>query len=202
MKRPSILIFVSILLFLPAVWASDPPSVEEYGIYSTVIEKLYIGQNTKLVVISDKTSVDMLRSDSWGFLRKSIQERRKETGIWSTAALAKMSPAVFEDFKARNNDNSSIHNAAILLSVKNVTVDQATLSTQNKSEYWDSFYRRFPDSPGLIHVSRVGFDREAKQALVYIGRTCGFLCGDGYLVLLVSEHGKWTIEGKYMCWVS
>ena len=126
MKRPSIRLFVSILLFLPALWASDRPTMEEYGIYSTVIEKLYVGQKTNLVVISDQTSVDMLRSDSWGFLTESIQKRSKETGMWSTAALAKLSPATFEDFKARNNETSNIQNA-IFLSVKNVTVDQATL---------------------------------------------------------------------------
>jgi len=202
MKRSCIRLFVSVLIFLSVLWASDQPSVEEYRIYSSVLEKLYVGQETKLVVISDQTSVDMLRLDSWDFLNKSIQSRRKETGIWSTAALAKMSPAAFEDFKARNKDTSNIQHASISLSVKNVTIDQATLLTKNESEYWESFYRKFPDSPGLIYVSRVGFDRTAKQALVYVGRTCGFLCGDGYLVLLEEEHGKWTIKGKYLCWVS
>lgn len=209
MKNNCLRVVTFIVLFIPFLYAkellvSDQPTSEEYGIYSIVVQQVYVWPETKLVVIGHQTTVDMLSLDSWHLFSESLEQRRsrKETGIWSAAGLADMTAAVFADFKTRNAENSSLRSEAILLSVKNVLIDPGTLSAGKNGDYWEHFYKRFPDSPGLIRLSRVGFDRKAKQALVYVGRGCGFLCGDGYLVLLAEHSGTWTIVGKYLCWVS
>ncbi len=48
--------------------------------------------------------------------------------------------------------------------------------------------KRYPNSQGTMTLSRVGFNRNIKQALVYVGNQEGFLAGAGYYVLLVKKR--------------
>lgn len=57
---------------------------------------------------------------------------------------------------------------------------------------------KVPQYPGYIELSRVGFDKEMTQALVYIGNCWkleGFQ-GRGYYVMLGKQSGAWTIDSK------
>jgi hypothetical protein len=56
---------------------------------------------------------------------------------------------------------------------------------------WNAFYAKYPGSPGLITVSRVGLDREKTLALFYVGLNCGGLCGHGQLHVLKKEGDVW-----------
>jgi len=42
---------------------------------------------------------------------------------------------------------------------------------------WKKFYLRFPESKGIVKFSRVGFDRDMTQALVYARHQTGWLSG-------------------------
>ncbi len=207
MKLPVIYSVCFVAAIALPLAANDETSKDEYKIYSVVLEQLHVSPSVKQVVIGDKTTVVLLSdTEVWSDLPKVIELNKKgnrsQKGIWSSEALEKITPAVWSDFKSRNGSTAAVDVPDIRLSVKTVSVDQAALVTDNKSDYWGSFYTKFPDSPGLIMVSQVGFDHKTKQALVYVYRTCGWLCGDGYLVLLSGSHGGWTIVGKYLCWVS
>jgi hypothetical protein len=67
---------------------------------------------------------------------------------------------------------------------------------------WNEFYTGYPDSQGIMTISRVGFNREQDQALVYVGNQSDGKAGAGYCVLLTKENGVWTVQGKVMIWVS
>jgi len=67
---------------------------------------------------------------------------------------------------------------------------------------WTRFYGRYPGAQGLMVLSRVGFDPEGTQALVYVGNQSHWLAGAGYLVLLIRGQGQWKVEGKVLVWVS
>ena len=67
---------------------------------------------------------------------------------------------------------------------------------------WDEFYRRYPDAPGIMAFSRVGFDRDMDQALVYFDITRHRLAGAGYDILLSKKKGKWKIQNIVCIWVS
>lgn len=51
-------------------------------------------------------------------------------------------------------------------------------------------------------LSRVGFNFERDQALVYVESVCNPLYGRGYFVLLTKEHGVWVITEELLCWLS
>jgi hypothetical protein len=72
----------------------------------------------------------------------------------------------------------------------------------NYGDGWEEFYRRYPDSPGITTLSRVGFNQDGTEALVYMGAQLHYLAGAGYLIRLEKQNGEWKIVDKMMLWVS
>ena len=63
----------------------------------------------------------------------------------------------------------------------------------SNSYSWETFYKNYPNNGGLIFFSQVGFNNNHDQAMVYVSRACGGLCGGGGYILLGKTNGKWTI---------
>lgn len=66
---------------------------------------------------------------------------------------------------------------------------------------WSEFRRRY-SADQLIDVSRVAFNHDMNQALVYISSTSGSKSRVGSYVLLVKDGETWTIRHKLDAWVS
>lgn len=56
---------------------------------------------------------------------------------------------------------------------------------------WTGFYRRYPDSGGLIRVSAVGFNASKTRAMVTMAHSCGAICGGGAHSTLEKTGGVW-----------
>ena len=67
---------------------------------------------------------------------------------------------------------------------------------------WGEFYKKYPKSSGLIFFSRVGFNSQHNEAFVYVGHTCGGLCGSGGYVSLKKLGAGWAIQKSEGVWVS
>ncbi len=70
---------------------------------------------------------------------------------------------------------------------------------------WAEFYKQYPNSNGITELSAVGFNVDKTIAIVYMGNSCGSLCGFGTYHVLQKKDGKWTkIHGKIQActWVS
>jgi hypothetical protein len=65
---------------------------------------------------------------------------------------------------------------------------------------WGDFYRLFPGSVGIATLSRIGFDKTATSAFLHYRLNCGFLCMEGYWVVLRREGGGWRVVRAHM-WV-
>lgn len=68
--------------------------------------------------------------------------------------------------------------------------------------WWGDFYRKYPNAAGLFTFSKVGFNADRTQAVVYRAFSCGDTCGYGSYVLLVKEEGVWTIVAEARQWIS
>jgi hypothetical protein len=53
-----------------------------------------------------------------------------------------------------------------------------------------------------VGVSRVGFNPEGNQALIYMEHGCGTLCATGNFILLQKGPGGWKITQRYTPWIS
>ncbi len=68
--------------------------------------------------------------------------------------------------------------------------------------YWKGFMQRYPHAAGFTLLSAIGFNEQHKQALVYVGNSCGVLCGSGYFVLLEKKHDKWAAVKTAVVWTA
>ncbi len=69
-------------------------------------------------------------------------------------------------------------------------------------EGWDRFRRAFPGSDGTLRFSRVGFDRDVTQAMLYAGQQFDWNVGSGGFWLFSKIGGAWVEAGRVGNWIS
>jgi hypothetical protein len=67
---------------------------------------------------------------------------------------------------------------------------------------WDRFYELYPQSEGIVSFSRVGFDANVTQALVYTAQSRDALYGRGTYWLCVKSGERWAVLQSNTAWVS
>ena len=73
----------------------------------------------------------------------------------------------------------------------------------HKPDGWDKFYTKYPKSPGIITISRVGFNKAGDMAMIYIGNQYHWLAGHGGIQIFRKQNGKWVwLTGIGGQWVS
>jgi hypothetical protein len=203
MKKISLLPIIFALFLIPylaeTIKAQNQEieiSNEEYAVYSAVINKMFAGgkvtfdtqAKVKLLVIADQ-NITTLRA----YPPENISFER----------LPELSEETFDDFVQKNKeiqklkDNFKIELERTL--IKKTEIEQIFKDRENG---WEKFYKSFPDSGGYIGLSRVGLDKEKKQAVVYMEHNCGDLCASGYFLLLAKGKEGWEVVKGYMPWIS
>lgn len=160
-------------------------SDEEYEIYSTVIKQTYLRPDTKMFVIEERTfRYDFAVDDD-----EPWRDKKKGLTIEESAA---------EDYEARNNKKWLLNKDSFKLPVKVSLITDLDLKAIFHGNWgelqWINYYRRFPDARGFIMLSRIGFNTERTQALLYIGSRCGPGCGDIHFLLLEKVDGVWAMK--------
>lgn len=69
-------------------------------------------------------------------------------------------------------------------------------------DIWGRYYEKYPNSTGLLRLSRVGFDSDGNQAAFYISNDCGGLCGSGYFVIMEKVNSDWKVVQEVQIWLS
>ncbi|MFC2028360.1 hypothetical protein ACFLTX_00365 [Chloroflexota bacterium] len=161
---------------------------EEELVYDALLKELF---SSDLYVFMNMTQTDILGlADT-------------ETYLAVEKTLGDLTPGLMLDFKRRNESSHSLKTSMILEA--NYIVfsieDMQEMFGENQNG-WDIFYDRYPDAPGIISLSRVGFNQEMDQALVYLGIQSHWLAGSGTYYLMVSRNGSWIIQQSFMTWIS
>ena len=198
-----------LLIFIPnlalhstiatGVYSESSISQEDYAVYSALINKMFIKDDIKFVVIQDQTQIYYLS-------HQSPDERTN----YIIKGLSPVSGSTLRSFFERNKQQIKLSGhfklkTPYIILAKQEIEDffKPRIEVEDPlHKAWEEFYRKYPDSPGFIMLSRVGFDAEKKQALVYIGHACGGLCGQGRYVVLTKEEGNWEIKNELPLWVS
>lgn len=173
---------------IPTVSPTPDAVREEERIYAALIEALY---PEDMLVIMDQTQTDVLdlaSAETYQHVEESLQHLSVET---------------LTDFKARN-DSSYPLRASMALGVRYLLFsqkDKQELFQVNQSG-WDVFYNRYPGAPGIMTLSRVGFNKQMDQALVYLGVQSHWLAGSGNFFLFNKVNGSWVIDQQVMSWIS
>jgi hypothetical protein len=156
---------------------------EEYAVYSALINENTSDENiNRVLVIKDLPTVwvgslDEEKNTFYDDLLKSSSLLLAET---------------VDDLRAKNKEAHAF--------TRSFDIKRRYVLV---SGWWEEFYRRYPESRGFATFSRVGFNDDKTQALVYQAYSCGGLCGGGGYVLLVKVNGVWANKGTVgPVWVS
>ncbi len=166
---------------------------EEYAVYSALLEKLFVKDDVKLLVIQKQT----ISSVNNYFIRTTVEEPIPD--------MKKLFPSVsddtFQDYRSKNQQPSSL-NSKFVLPVKYVVTDKFELKEDEGAAWIDSFFEKFPDARGMIRLSKVGFNTDKTEAFVFVEFICFSLCGGGNNVLLEKDFGVWKVKEQFEGWKS
>jgi hypothetical protein len=176
---------------------------EEYAVYSVLInsnlksdEQLKESGEPKdrVLIIDDKPSLWDGFGD--GEKDKFFEELKKSS--------TELQPETVNDLLVKSNETSTLERK---LSIK---IDYQLIKDEEVEGFfkeggggWEAFHKKYPKASGIMTVSRVGFNADKTQALVYTGWSCGGLCGGGGYTLLTKKSGGWVKAGHVgPTWVS
>lgn len=178
--------------------AQSSPDAEKYAVYSSLLKDMYVNDRIKLLVIG---TADHCKNPS-AEKAPDVDAQRMASDLGSD--LPGLESATVEDFVTQLNRCEPLCRRFDLpvdyVLVTHKEIDR--LFSRGGVGGWDRFYRKYPDSPGIISLSNVGFNAAMDQALVAPSNGCGGLCGAGYYVLLSKRDGVWRVQSKSMTWVS
>ena len=69
-------------------------------------------------------------------------------------------------------------------------------------EGWERFRQTFPESDGTLRFSRVGFNRDVTQAIIYAGQQFDWHIGSGGFWLFSRSDGVWVESERLGNWIS
>jgi hypothetical protein len=116
-----------------------------------------------------------------------------------------VSGEAIRDYKLRNLEPGSLRwIGSISPRIEFLSEDEIDrIFPEDASVYpWTDFYKRFPGSSGLVSLSKIGFNNDHTQAIIYVANVCGGLCGSGEFVVLKKVRGRWVVDRTDQLWVS
>ncbi|MDQ3803368.1 MAG: hypothetical protein M3416_05880 [Acidobacteriota bacterium] len=163
----------------------------EYAVYAALIKEMYVEDKIKMIAIREHTALHPMVGD--GLLKELERVRQKMPAV---------SQEMVDNFIEENKHSRPLENA-FNLSVPSVLIGEKEYEEIfQDADGWQTFYRKYPASQGLMTLSKVGFNSVMNQALVYVGNQHAGLGGAGYYVLLSMENGAWIIQDKSGAWIS
>ncbi len=195
MTKPIMLLLASVVLIAGCTDGRTAPTsavADEYAVYEAVIESLYLAEDIELIVIKNWTATSVSPGESSDTEAEYIREK------FGTAIELE----TLNDYSAKNKRSYQL-DQDISLDVPYVLLSEAELTKIFEREgSWDRFYEIYPNSQGIMTLSRVGFNTQIDQALVYIGNQADYLAGRGYYVLLTKKGDVWTVDSMILAWIS
>ncbi len=185
---------------------SQPPSrpvTNEMDVVVSYLEQHYdycIKSNT-VVVIRDTFSVAMLQmgGESHEAFTKSLLSQASE----------QVPADLIRDFCAKNTNSQKVWpqlqtRLPVVLLSRSELDSIFSVGRKPKPDGWDRFYSKYPKSPGIITISRVGFNSRGDLAMFYVGSQCHWLAGSGRIHVLRRQGDKWVEEPAFIgpSWVS
>jgi hypothetical protein len=171
-----------------------PDPRDAASVYRVVLDSLYsfYGERPRMVVISGRhlvaagglppheSRVDSSTIAAYNFL-SGIGDRMNPTFKYPVpiAVLA------YESIQALDREGIPLQREAVLHS-----------SNEETSGFWLAFRKHYPGAWGYVELSRIAFNPEHTEALVYSIHRCGSDCESGDAWLLRRDGERWSIAER------
>ena len=210
MKYLLISTFSILVLFQACRTAFDEK--EEAAVYNSFINAYYIPNSFVSIKFENRPFTTIVVSDqtSGYVIPFSYQERIAEL-------VPSPEETTIKSFLDRNdgyNDKSQLINETLRVigrypinpyiefNLPHTLVSDIELKQLTKGGKWAEFYRRYPNSRGIVSLSRVGFNKKKTQALLYFVKQYDAEGAEGFLVLLAKRGKEWKRIAQVDVWIS
>jgi hypothetical protein len=179
---------------------------EEAAVYAAVLDKTDIKMNGRPVVIAPEVVIQdqtlggepfLMNSAAHESLDRMFEALKRDFPLADRAAL--------DSFRAMNDHPYLILEHPFLVRTRSRLISHQEVERFSRTTpglWWDAFFREYPNAAGFYTLSKVGFNPELTQAIIYFDFSCGDTCGYGSYVLLVKEDGAWRPVGQAWQWIS
>ena len=161
------------------------PDIEEYAIYNALLKSKFAGTDISQILFIDQTFVSS----------ESLMER-------DLAAFQESAPLdgeLINSFTDRNQHpyplEPDLDFGLDYQLLSREDVDE--LRSQDEASGWKLLFEKYPNSYGFVHLSRVGFNADFSQALVFMSTFHYDRLMEGGYYLMIKQDGRWTIEASY-----
>jgi hypothetical protein len=177
--------------------SADPPpalSEDDSAVYTALLRELYQAAKGRPIILSDQTALGV---------PPGMVANLAVQGPQTDTFLDRISPEARQNYEDINN-HSSLHFSSPCKFAPECTLENlADVALQVKdAKAWRKFMAKHANTPGIIIVSRIGYNRARDQAVVYSGMSCGMLCGQGEFTWLTKHDGVWAVEASNVVWIS
>ncbi len=171
---------------------SDIIPNSEYEVYSSVILSRNYPQSVNKIVIYQLTN-----NRTWWCVNYDCFQNFKNYTLKNDSMLV-------DNFKNKNAKAYKLENKFSIPQTVILIPDEELnkIFRDNPSKGWDAFYEKYPNSSGAIRISRVGLNSNQTQAILYFGYQDGLVSGEGYLIFLTKDEGKWIVKEQVSLWIS
>ena len=156
--------------------ASAEVTEEDYEVYSRALDTLFAPSGPKVVHVADRTDLDDIVAPDLATSRNLLIAR----------ACPQLPFQVLESFIARN---------IVPTRLDNRFAGQLEVRTISDSD------RKFP-YPGIVTLSKIGYDEGHRNALLFVSYWCDVLCGGGSYVWLERPKDRWQPKQEVLAWIS
>jgi hypothetical protein len=187
----TLIMLVALLGLGVIVWPQSSIDLDEYAIYSAILnaEYAHVAAGEGLIAIAEHT-----------ILPREVTTERNDL---LSQQLPNLTPATLADFLAVNDQPYSLlPRLTVPRAYALISFEELKAFSQDKAffDFWDAFHARYPGP--LIRFSRVGFNQERTQALVYYSNYMFGRSGMMSYLLLEKSGGVWVISGSAGDWIS
>jgi len=177
--------------------SAPPPATladDDSAVYTAVLRELYQAAKGRPIILSDQTAIGV---------PPGMLTNLPVQGPQTVSFLNPISPEARQSFEDLNHAASLHLLPPCKFAPECTLVDIADIALQVKNaKAWRKFMAKHANTPGIIIVSRIGFNRDRDQAVVYSGMSCGMLCGQGEFTWLTKHDGAWSVEASNVVWIS
>jgi hypothetical protein len=167
---------------------------EDYAIFSAALEGEDGNHKLNSVILLDHTATGYPPG-----LAATTGVRRNEV----QAFYNDVPKDAKDDFEARNKTRVELDTEKIKTPFQTLALsDKEAEKMLYRKNGWEEFHQKYPGGAILAIISRPGINREHNRALLYMGESCGPVCGGGTLLLLGKQDGKWKIINTATVWMS
>jgi hypothetical protein len=161
------------------------PDNEEYAVYNALLESNFKGDDINQILIIDHTQVN-----NPGLLEKDLTEFQENIPL---------APELVASFKERNQQSYPLNPVLDFgLEYQLLTQEEVDeLRPLDEASGWELLYEKYPNSYGFVYLSRVGFNADLSQALVYISASHYEWPIEGSYYLMTRNDGRWEVKNSY-----